>query len=366
MFEGGSIVEGSGVMESDWKVLHHKLRGIAQQRIKLEAEEIGYLVEAEEAQLHRRLGYATFLEYMERELGWGPHAASERLRVAHELLDLPLLHDEFLAGRRCFSVVRELTRVATAETEETWLEKTRGMAVRQVEQLVKGRRKGDAPDDRPDPTIVRERLVFEVGPATAALVRQARVDLERECGRALTDEEVLDTMARRTLAPAEDGPTRPSTQIAVVTCRSCKRGWQIGAGVAMELPAATLERVRCDATEVGDLDADALTRPRSTIPAALRRKVFIRDKGGCTVPGCRSRRHLDVHHVVHQAEGGKHRMQNLTLLCSIHHQQHHDGLISIAGTAPDLVVRWHHDEDVESAVTARPTWDDHLAVATHP
>ena len=90
---------------------------------------------------------------MERELGWGPHAASERLRVAHELLDLPLLHDEFLAGTRCFSVVRELTRVATAQTEEVWLDRTRRMTARQVEHVVKGRKKGDTPDDRPDPAL---------------------------------------------------------------------------------------------------------------------------------------------------------------------------------------------------------------------
>jgi len=37
----------------------------------------------------------------------------------------------------------------------------------------------------------------------------------------------------------------------------------------------------------------------------------------------------------------------------VHHQQHHEGVISIAGHAPDLVFRWHHDDDVDSAV--RPT-----------
>ena len=352
MFDGGTIEGGDGdVTEQDWKLLHHRLRSIAQQRIALEAKEIGYLVEAEEAQLHRRLGYATLFEYMERELGWGPHAATERLRVAHELLDLPLLHDEFLAGKRCFSVVRELTRVATAQTEETWLDRTRRMTARQVEHVVKGRKKGDTPDDRPDPTLVREKLFFEVSPATCAELRQVRVELEREHGRALTDDEFLHALARRALAPATEGVTPPAAQIAVVTCRACKRGWQIGAGVAMELTPATLERVSCDAVEVGDLETDTRTRPKSKIPEALRRKVWIRDKAGCTVPGCRSRRHLDVHHVVHQEHGGTHRMNNLTLLCSVHHQQHHDGAISIEGHAPDLVFRWHHD--VESAV--RPT-----------
>ncbi len=96
MFGGGSIeIDGAtaaamdAVREEDWKALHHRLRGIAKRRIQLEAEEASCLVEAEESRLYRRLGYTSMLEYMERELSWGRHAAMERLRVAHDLIDLP-------------------------------------------------------------------------------------------------------------------------------------------------------------------------------------------------------------------------------------------------------------------------------------
>ena len=35
------------------------------------------------------------------------------------------------------------------------------------------------------------------------------------------------------------------------------------------------------------------------------------------VPGCRSARNLDIHHIVEQARGGTHELWNLTLLCSV-------------------------------------------------
>ena len=131
MFDGGSseINENAAnatIGEADWKNLHQRLRSIARRRVALEAEEAGLLLEAEESRLYRRLGYTTMHEYMERELHYGPHAANERLRVAHALVELPLIAELFGEGEICFSAVRELTRVATPATEQAFLHKAQG------------------------------------------------------------------------------------------------------------------------------------------------------------------------------------------------------------------------------------------------
>ncbi len=145
MFDGGLMtldrdaeVESLGPREVDWKALHQRLRGIAKRRVALEAEEASYLVEAEETQLYRRLGYTTMIEYMERELYWGPHAAKERLRVARELEALPLISELFHEGELCFSAVRELTRVATPATEEAFLHKAQGKTAHHIQEMVAG------------------------------------------------------------------------------------------------------------------------------------------------------------------------------------------------------------------------------------
>ena len=97
-----SAVPSSASYDDDWKHLHRRLRSIAKRRVALEAEEASCLVEAEESCLYRRLGYATMVEYMERELHWGPHAAKERLRVAYELVDLPQIAEGFRRGELSF------------------------------------------------------------------------------------------------------------------------------------------------------------------------------------------------------------------------------------------------------------------------
>ena len=97
-------------------------------------------------------------------------------------------------------------------------------------------------------------------------------------------------------------------------------------------------RVACDAGLVvlrhgpdGDvLDVGRRTR---TVPTALRRALEGRDRNQCQFPGCSSR-HCDAHHVVHWADGGATRLQNLVLLCRFHHRTvHEEGFQVVADAA---------------------------------
>ena len=55
--------------------------------------------------------------------------------------------------------------------------------------------------------------------------------------------------------------------------------------------------------------------------------------------GCRSSRRLEVHHLIHRADGGGHDASNLVLLCSACHLAHHRGALTISGTANELQIR---------------------------
>ncbi|MCB9565397.1 MAG: hypothetical protein H6708_33845, partial [Kofleriaceae bacterium] len=92
-------------------------RGVAQRRAALDAEEARWLVAAQRIALHRRFGYATLAEYLERILGYGPRAAREWLRVATALQTLPKIADALARGAHSYSAVRELTRVGRHDTE---------------------------------------------------------------------------------------------------------------------------------------------------------------------------------------------------------------------------------------------------------
>jgi hypothetical protein len=70
-------------------------------------------------------------------------------------------------------------------------------------------------------------------------------------------------------------------------------------------------------------------RKTRTIPPAIRRALFARDKDGCRFPGCPNKHYVDGHHIKHWANGGETRLSNLVLLCRFHHRQVHEGGVDV-------------------------------------
>src|ERR1700759_156276 len=73
----------------EWKEVDRRLREDARHRATLDAAEAFDLLRAEQLKVHFNFGHVTIYEYLERVLGYGPHAARERMRVARSLAALP-------------------------------------------------------------------------------------------------------------------------------------------------------------------------------------------------------------------------------------------------------------------------------------
>jgi hypothetical protein len=105
-------IKGNEAVEID-----RNLRTIATRRAGLDAELARLLRRADQHQIWNELGYVHALEYLEDVFGFTPKSGRERLRVAIELGDLPKFESALACGTASYGVVRELTRVATPETE---------------------------------------------------------------------------------------------------------------------------------------------------------------------------------------------------------------------------------------------------------
>ncbi len=94
------------------------------------------------------------------------------------------------------------------------------------------------------------------------------------------------------------------------------------------LTPAALRMLCCDATVIPvvmngagqPLDVGRATR---TIPDGLRRAVTARDRG-CAHPGCdRPPTWCEIHHIREWFRGGETRLDNLVMLCRVHHREIH-------------------------------------------
>ena len=324
-----------------WQFVDEKLRGLAQQYLALDAQLAGWLREAERVQVWRHFGCATMLEYLERVFGYSPRQGRERLLVARRLAALPELEAALNNGELPYTAVRELSRVATPTTESAWVQEAHGKCLREIEDMVSQREPGDFPEDPPRPDLAPTRVVFEgVMPETYAFFRQVWKLLESEHGSALSDEQLLSAMLTAAVAPPDDEARkgRAKFQIAITTCEWCKRSMQHGGGRRFAIDTRTRQRAECDAQFIGSLEADAPERATRDVTERTKRFIKHRDGYRCRAPGCRSARFLEVHHIVHREDGGTNDPSNLILMCDAHHKEHHDGLITISGTAPHDVI----------------------------
>ncbi|HEY8943871.1 MAG TPA: HNH endonuclease signature motif containing protein, partial [Polyangiaceae bacterium] len=349
----------------DWVLAHEALERIARQKAELDWEEGTALLRAMRSGVHQHLGYASFVQYVERLFGYSARTTDDKLRTALAVEQLPELSRELREGNLNWSAARELSRVATVQTEREWLDAARGKTVRQIEGIVSGRVAGDRPTDPPRTDSRRHVLRFEIRADTLATFREAVAALRRRSPDWMEDDDVLLQMAREILrGPTDTG--RASYQVAITVCEKCGRGFQDGAGESLPVDASLVEAARCDAQCIGRVDSpaqtdsgsvgesssekDAIPTPESThvgeqsptfaaasqrIPPAVRRWILRRDRGCCVVPGCSHATFVDIHHLRERAEGGNHDRDNLVTLCAAHHRAVHRGQLRVEGSPAD-------------------------------
>jgi hypothetical protein len=297
--------------------------------------------------------------------------AAQLVAVARRLHDLPVLRECFASGVLSLDQVDAMSRIATAETEETVISETVGLSNHELDRQAR-RQQGVSTDE--------ERSVWE----RRSLVRQWNLDqselkfrgrLPGPEGRIL-DEAIdsrvddmgpnpetgmFDPLERRSadalveLAATDGGATTggvggPDTQITVFAeldaLTTEDDGWAELDNTA-PIPNATAQRLSCDAiietivTQGGQ--PVGIGRRSRKIPGWLRRLVYHRDGHQCQHPGCGNTRWLQVHHIIPWAIGGPTDLDNLILLCGVHHRLVHEH-------------NWHITGPPDNRVFRRPDW----------
>jgi hypothetical protein len=91
-----------------------------------------------------------------------------------------------------------------------------------------------------------------------------------------------------------------------------------------------------------------------TAPPAMRRSVLAQAHHRCSVPGCRARVFLDVHHVEPWQFGGPTVPDNLLPVCPVHHTLVHSGRLSVERKADGRAVWRRPDGSVLGDEADRP------------
>ncbi len=284
------------------------------------------------ADFDARRGWASWeMNSCAQWLSWkcqmGSGAAREHVRVARALRDLPVIREEFAAGRLSYAKVRALTRIATPETEAGLAEIAGPMTGNQLERFARAHRKVSHADDAA--ARVRRRLAWRLeedgslagtfrlpplaGAALLKALRAAAGDLEHPHAAGTGDAGVSAETPAPVPAPAPGHPADPAR------CH-VEDGPAVSVGTAQMLGCTAALSWMRHGRDGAVLD---LGRRRRRPTAALRRAARERDTCRCRFRGCESRR-IDLHHIQHWANGGRTELANLISLCKYHHMLVHD------------------------------------------
>jgi hypothetical protein len=345
-----------------------------------EAELLTYIGEFDHREAWGGTGLLSCAHWLSWRTSLSPSAAREKVRVARALRELPQVQEGFGAGRLSYSQVRAITRVATTEDQERWIEAARCATAGQLEQLVRGvRRVRKVEQDAADPeyaawkmqatksydddgnAVYRIVLPAEQSAVLDAGLEAMRAELDRRATRASAEaaspqEEVLPDMERVPDASAEAASPQPVTlaEALVEMARVALDASAAGSPAAARrnrsslvaqidpvsgwgrlrdgelLPPTSLRAVmrtlpgrsgtvRLKRLTAQDLRLHDLGRSQRQPSLALRELLGTLDGERCRFPGCTRHRTLHAHHVVYWSHGGATDLGNLILLCSRHH-----------------------------------------------
>jgi hypothetical protein len=304
------------------------------------------IAEADRREAWRDAGARDMAHWLSMRYGISWWKANRWIRAAHALEGLPGIAEAFSSGDLSIDKVVELTRFATAETEQRLIRWAMGVSAAGI------RRRADLaarPSEEEARAAERDRFVSwwyldegrrlgleaELPASQGAVVARALDRMAHTLPVMPGEEDACYADARRAdalvalcsarIAADPDRATvvvHASVEALVAADRSCEVE---GGGV---IHPETTRRLLCTARvqavlEDADGDPVRVGRLSREPPAWMLRQLRYRDRE-CRFPGCGARRFTQAHHVVWWEHGGPTDLDNLVLVCTFHHKLVHE------------------------------------------
>lgn len=318
-------------------------------------------------QLYRALLYADFGSYARDRAGISRRTAEIRADRHRALLREPILHRAWMRDELCDSHLEGFRRLLRCGLEggrlRPWLDRARHTTVSTFLEQVRwleaaregwwearqrawsGVRSGDAAPAATTPCPTEPPGYF----AWCRLRRELneRPDLlawlatgwQISARGALAPAHGLDPRALRN--PLVPSLAEPATRLCrLYAPASVARDYLDALGAVRAMYGRSMPAWWCLEVMILHVRRDWACAGQEARARTEHYEIFARDGFRCTSPGCRSRRHLQAHHIRFRSDGGSDDPSNLTTLCAACHQfaLHRAGTLRVYGRAPNRLV----------------------------
>ena len=284
------------------------------------AELVVHVAEIERRRLHLARGFHCVHAYCTEVLGLSDYEAFNRIEAARAGRRFPGVFEMLLEGSLSLTTVQLLARRLTPENHVSVLAEAAGKTKKEVLHLLarwfpqpdapESTRKLPAPVPAPQVAASTPPVIATASPAVApvqrAIVAPLAPDRYKIVFTADTETTELLELAKDMLSHAV--PNRETAEVV-------KR--------ALKALVADLARRKFGVTARPRVSSGP--KNASDVAAAVKRAVWVRDRGSCGFVGttgrrCGSRRHVEFHHLRERGEGGKGTVENIQLRCGPHNR----------------------------------------------
>jgi hypothetical protein len=289
------------------KEIHEQALKCAREFKHAEAALLKTVMMADRERVFVALGYGSLFEYCVKALGLSESVAYALISVGRKAREVPELGQKIEQGELSVSKAKKVAAVLTPENQSQWLALATSSSSREIERAVAQASPQASVRERAQ-YVAAECLKLQLGVSEDLMNRLRRVqDLEStRQKKTVSLEGVFEVFVEEYLQKHD--PVEKAERVSRRPLR----------GAVTRLALKEIQSENSSRELV-----------RTSIPAGVRHAVQLRDQGRCTYvhPGsgerCTSRRFLHLHHKKSVNGNGAHSPENMTLLCSAHHSDHH-------------------------------------------
>jgi hypothetical protein len=302
---------------SDFELENSLHKAVAEEKLAM-TQVLHLLAEVERRRLYSKTCPSLF-EFCTRVLGYSAASAQRRIDAMRALRVEPLIEKKLLSGELNLSSVsraqfffREQAKLGNLYSEERKKEvfrKIENCSSRQVEKMFVTLAPRVVPEERrTELTATLTQLKIVLDEPTVKMLEKIKALWSQKYGH-LSDAELVKHMAEVVLQKLD--PEMWKTRNSEGKKNDLSRSGSLKNDASL-LPTS---EVKTNPSSSYSLESSS-----RYIRRALKQKIWVRDQGQCSHPGCGARHFLDFDHIKPLAFGGKTSEQNLRLLCFTHHR----------------------------------------------
>ena len=317
------------------KELHKRFLNFREAFGRMEIEFIKILQEVEKTKLYRAFGCASVFQYAVDVITFSESVAYTYILVARKAREFPALIESSLSVSKASRIVSALNKENSAQLIQFALTHTTNEINREV-----ARRNPKAGQES---VKYLSEEYFEIKiqaskdfPEKLKRIEAIQAQRGKKAGPGAALEAACDEYIRR----------YDPVQKTARAIRRKEKAWSTKSYLAANLESGEFHRVGSETgpgagakaydVNPAELCLNKVGNKRMPLTAEQKHEVFARDGGKCTQVNakgerCGSDRWVHIHHIVEVSRGGNNNSENLTTLCSFHHDLVHQLSFPIEG-----------------------------------